>query len=156
MAEDRQLDSRQLLRQQLQQQLRQSGSYQHWTDDIVRFADLDRLNHVNNVAFATYCESGRVDFLEFLWPGCTDGNGIGWVIAEFKLSYLAAGHYPNQVRIGNRVLRVGNSSVVLGQGLFIDGNCFATAESVMVWADTRNEKSLPMDEALKQKLRQYC
>jgi acyl-CoA thioester hydrolase len=135
--------------------LRQPQVYQHWTDDIVRFADIDRLNHINNVAFATYCESGRVDFLEFVWPGGTAGTGIGWVIAEFKLNYLAAGHYPNKVRIGNRVQRVGNSSVVLGQGLFIDGNCFATAESVLVWADTRKETSLPMDDDLKHKLRQY-
>ncbi len=132
--------------------LRQPEIYRHWTDDLVRFADLDRLNHVNNVAFATYSESGRVDFLEHLWPGCTDGSGIGWVIAEFKLKYLAAGHYPNPVRIGTRVLHVGNSSVVLGQGLFIGDNCFATAESVLVWADTRQQRSLPMDEALKQQL----
>tara|TARA_R110002095_G_scaffold90263_2_gene78779 strand:- start:4160 stop:4594 length:435 start_codon:yes stop_codon:yes gene_type:complete len=139
----------------IEMDLRQAEIYQHWTDDIVRFADLDRLNHVNNVAFATYCESGRVDFLEHCWPGCTDGSGIGWVIAEFKLQYLAAGHYPNQVRIGTRVLRLGNSSLVLGQGLFIAGSCFATAESVLVWADTRQQTSLPMDEALKQRLRSY-
>ena len=120
----------------IEMDLRQAEIYQHWTDDIVRFADLDRLNHVNNVA-------------------CTDGSGIGWVIAEFKLQYLAAGHYPNQVRIGTRVLRLGNSSLVLGQGLFIAGSCFATAESVLVWADTRQQTSLPMDEALKQRLRSY-
>jgi acyl-CoA thioester hydrolase len=136
--------------------LRQPEIYPHWTDDIVRFSDLDRLNHVNNVSFATYCESGRVDFLESSWPGCTAGTGIGWVIAELRLKYLAAGHYPNAVRIGTRVLHVGNSSVLLGQGLFIAGQCFATAESVLVWADTRLQKSLPMEEALKQQLRLYC
>ncbi|MEH6472275.1 MAG: thioesterase family protein [Halopseudomonas sp.] len=135
--------------------VRQQQSYQYWTDEIVRFADLDRLNHINNVAFATYCESGRVDFLEALWPGCTAGSGIGWVIAEFRLKYLAAGYYPNKVRIGSRVQRVGNSSVVLEQGLFIEGGCIATAESVLVWADTQNEKSLPMDDALKVKLRAF-
>ncbi len=135
--------------------LRQLEIYPHWTDDIVRFADLDRLNHVNNVAFATYCESGRVDFLESSWPGSTAGTGIGWVIAEFRLKYLAAAHYPNSVRIGTRVLHVGNSSLLLGQGLFIAGECFATAESVLVWADTRQQRSLPMDEALKQQLRRY-
>ena len=136
--------------------LQEATTYQYWTNEIVRFADLDRLNHVNNVAFATYCESGRVDFLEHLWPGCTAGSGIGWVIAEFKLNYLAAAYYPNQVRIGSKVLHIGNSSTVLGQGLFINDACFATAESVLVWADTSKEKSLAMDEALKIKLREFC
>ncbi|OMH29112.1 thioesterase family protein [Motiliproteus sp. MSK22-1] len=135
--------------------LREAASYQYWADDIVRYADLDRLNHVNNVAFATYCETGRVDFLENLWPGCTEGSGTGWVIAEFKLKYLAAAYYPNQVRIGCKVLHIGNSSVILGQGLFINDSCFATAESVLVWADTRKEKSLVMEDALKLKLREF-
>ncbi len=135
--------------------LQSPDSFHYWTDEIVRFADLDRLNHVNNVAFATYMESGRVDFLEQLWPGCTDGSGTGWVIAELNLKYLAAAYYPAKIKIGSRVQRIGTSSVVLGQGLFTDGRCFATSEAVLVWADTVNEKSLPMSEELKQRLREY-
>ena len=37
-------------------------SYRHWCRDIIRFADLDAGGHVNNTAFATFFETGRVNF----------------------------------------------------------------------------------------------
>ena len=34
-----------------------------WTTDILRFSDTDANGHINNAAFAVFCESGRVGFL---------------------------------------------------------------------------------------------
>ncbi|MDV7340717.1 thioesterase family protein [Terasakiella sp. A23] len=130
-------------------------TFPYWTDEVIRFADLDRLNHVNNVKFATYSESGRVDFLEHLDPGCTSGSGVGWVIAKLTVNFLAAAYYPGTVKIGTVVRRIGNSSVVLEQGLFTNGTCFSTIENVLVWADTKNETSLPLPADLKDKLETY-
>jgi acyl-CoA thioester hydrolase len=106
-----------------------------WTRDTVRFSDIDRYRHINNVAVATYCETGRVEFAEKLWPGSTAGEGAGWVIVKLTVTFLAQAHYPGQVEIGTRVERVGRTSCVLGQGLFKDGACFATGEAVLVWLD---------------------
>ncbi|SCA57049.1 conserved hypothetical protein [Candidatus Terasakiella magnetica] len=130
-------------------------SYSYWTDEKIRFADLDRVGHVNNAAFAIYSESGRVDFLEEIYPGCTAGSGIGWVIAKLTISYLAAAYYPGQVRIGNVVRRIGTSSVVIEQGLFCNDKCFSTIENILVWADTENEKSVPLPDDLREKLGLY-
>ena len=35
------------------------SAYAFWTRDTVRFSDIDRYRHINNVAVATYCETGR-------------------------------------------------------------------------------------------------
>ncbi len=129
--------------------------YPYWTDEIIRFADLDRVGHVNNAAFVTYSESGRVAFLEDLMPGSTGGHGTGWVIAKLTVNYLAAAYYPGHVRIGGVVSRIGNSSIVLNQGLFCNGKCFSTIENVLVWADTKNERSLALPQEVKEKLQQY-
>ncbi len=131
------------------------GSFSHWTDDIVRFADLDRVGHVNNVAFATYSESGRVDFLERLNPGSTGGHGIGWVIAKLTVNFLTAAYYPGDVRIGNVVRRIGTSSIVVDQGLFSNDKCFGTCETVLVWADTENERSVPLPDDMKAALEKH-
>ena len=109
------------------------SAYAFWTRDTVRFSDIDRYRHINNVAVATYCETGRVEFAEKLWPGSTAGEGAGWVIAELTVAFLAQAHYPGNVEIGTRVERVGRTSCTFGQGLFKDGVCFATAEAVLVW-----------------------
>jgi acyl-CoA thioester hydrolase len=110
-------------------------SYAFWSRDIVRFSDVDRYRHINNVAIATYCETGRVEFAECLWPGSTAGEGAGWVIVRLTLTYLAQAHYPGTVAIGTRVEGVGRTSCTIGQGLFKDGACFATAEAILVWID---------------------
>jgi acyl-CoA thioester hydrolase len=111
------------------------AAFGYWTRDTVRFSDMDRYRHVNNVATATYCETGRVEFAEKLMPGSTSGEGTGWVILRLTVNYLAQAHYPGHVDIGTRVDRVGRSSCAIGQGLFKDGVCFATSEAILVWLD---------------------
>lgn len=111
------------------------AAYAFWTRDTVRFSDVDRYRHINNVAIATYCETGRVEYAEALWPGSTAGEGAGWVIAELTVHFLAQGAYPGDVEIGTRVERVGRTSCVVAQGLFKDGVCFATSRAVLVWID---------------------
>lgn len=126
-------------------------TFRFTTDEIVRFQDLDRVGHVNNVAFCVYAESGRVDFAETVWPGSTAGNGIGWTIVNFTLHFRAQAHYPGRVTIGTAVTRIGTSSLTMGQGLFMadDGTCFATAESVLVWTDVKSGTALPVPDAMK-------
>lgn len=117
----------------------------HWTTEKIRFQDIDRLDHVNNVALAIYAESGRVEFLESVAPETLrQGHAPFWVIAQFNIRFLAQSRFPGQVRIGTRVLRIGNSSVTLGQGMFIDDTCIATAESVVVLVDPETGRGVEL------------
>src|SRR5262249_42974650 len=125
--------------------------YKTWASDKLRFADTDLLGHVNNAAFATFCETGRVMFLydperEIKPPG-TD-----FVIARLVLDFRRELHYPGLVEIGTRVLRVGGSSFVMGQGLFKDGNCVATSWSTCVLIERATRKSVRLPDELRQKL----
>ncbi len=130
------------------------AAFAYWTRDNVRFSDVDRYGHINNVAIATYCETGRVEFAEILWPGATSGAGAGWVIVRLDVTFRAQAHYPGNVEIGTRVEHVGRSSCTIGQGLFKDGVCFATADSVLVWVDLADEgKPAPIPDTLAAHLR---
>jgi acyl-CoA thioester hydrolase len=66
------------------------------TYDKVRYADTDRQGHVNNAAFATYCETGRVEFLfdpqQPLYP-----PGAAFVIARLALDFRAVHACANQL-----------------------------------------------------------
>jgi acyl-CoA thioester hydrolase len=129
------------------------SAYAFWTRDTVRFSDIDRYRHINNVAVATYCETGRVEFAEKLWSGSTAGEGAGWVIAKLTVTFLAQAHYPGHVEIGTRVEGVGRTSCTFGQGLFKDGVCFATAEAVLVWLDLADGgRPVPFPRALAERL----
>ena len=115
--------------------------------DTVRYGDTDRQGHVNNAAFATYCETGRVAFLcdpeKPLAPA-----GSAFVIARLVIDFRAEVTWPGEVEIGTAVTRIGRSSFSLVQGLFQRGKCVATAEAVIVLMDETTRKSTALTDEI--------
>ena len=68
--------------------------FRAWTDETVRFADLDPLGHANNAAFNVYFESARAAL--FTEAGALEQNGrsvvIAWLTIDFRteLNYGAS------------------------------------------------------------------
>lgn len=100
----------------------------------MRFADLDRMGHVNNVATAVYFESGRAALLMQLGlyePTAERAN----VVAHLSMDYLHEILFPSSLRIGTRVDSIGCTSFVIGSGVFVGGRCAATCRAVVVRVD---------------------
>lgn len=111
--------------------------------DKVRYADTDRQGHVNNSAFSTFLETGRVEILynpEF--P--IQSEGSSFVIASLKLNFLAEIVWPGNVDIGTGIVKIGNSSITILQYLFQHQKCVATAETVIVQVDNNRGHSAPL------------
>ena len=128
--------------------LTDAATFGYWNRHVIRFADLDPAGHVNNVAYAQYFESGRVAFWEdsgvaAATPGATT------MIVRMTIDYRSQLAFPGEVRVGTRVLRLGNSSCRLGQGLFWDGDCVATSEAVNVLVDLASNRSTLIPEGLR-------
>lgn len=132
--------------------LSERATFSFWTREKIRFQDVDRFGHVNNVAFGVYAESGRVEFLEAVTRAAPLPAHSQWVIARLVLNFRAQAFYPGNVCIGTRVIRLGRSSVTLGQGLFTDRGCFATAEAVVVHIDKASGSAVRLPEALREVL----
>ncbi|MBT5944111.1 MAG: acyl-CoA thioesterase [Rhodospirillaceae bacterium] len=120
-----------------------------WTSDTVRYGDLDPNLHVNNGAINQFFEDGRVNFRQQRLSS-TDGDKLtGFAVVKFSVSYRAPAHYPGDVEIGTAVTRVGGSSYGLGQGVFQNGACVATAEVVTVHFDPETAKSRPLPDDIR-------
>lgn len=119
--------------------------------DKLRYADTDRQGHVNNAAFATFLETGRVELL-YASEAPLAEPGAAWVIARLVLDFRGEIRWPGMVRIGTGVARIGTSSVTLQQGLFQDGACVATAETVIVQMDESTRGSRPLSETTRTRL----
>lgn len=123
--------------------------FDHWTTEKVRFQDINRFDHVSNVAIAAYAESGRVEFLGTIAAATLEaGDAPYWVVGQLNIRFLAETRFPGSVRIGTRVVRIGNSSVTLGQGMFHDERCVATTESVVVLVDPATGRGTPLPAAV--------
>jgi acyl-CoA thioester hydrolase len=120
-------------------------SYRFWIDEHVRFADLDTLGHVNNVAFTVYAESGRAAFMRHvgLW---IRNAARETVVARLELDYRRELHYAEAIRVGVRVLKLGRSSFMLGLGLFGGSGCAATAVTVMVRVDRDSRQPVALSD----------
>jgi acyl-CoA thioester hydrolase len=134
--------------------LTQRERHRHFVTVTLRYADTDRQGHINNAVFATFLESGRVSIL-YARDEPAAPPGASFVIARLVLDFLSEVHWPGEVVVGTTVLRLGQSSVTLGQGIFFGEQCVATAETVIVLIDESTRKSRPMPEETRRKLLKY-
>jgi acyl-CoA thioester hydrolase len=126
--------------------------YKLWTDVTLRYGDTDRQGHINNAAYCTFFESGRVAFLCHEHGTIAD-DGFSFVIAKLSLDFLKEMNFPGTVEVGTRVNQIGKSSFTCGQALFKNGECCSTAESVIVLTDDSTRRSAPLPEKVLKVLR---
>lgn len=124
------------------------------TYDKLRYADTDRQGHVNNAVFSTFLETGRVEFLYNPEAPLAAPNS-SFVIASLNLQLRSEIFWPGVVEIGTAVTRIGNSSIGIHQGIFQNGTCAATAETVIVHVNSATQRSQPLSEATREALQSY-
>jgi acyl-CoA thioester hydrolase len=122
------------------------------TYDKLRYADTDRQGHINNAVFATFLETGRVEFLYDPEAPLTSPD-TSFVIASLNLQLRAELFWPGVVEIGTAVTRIGNSSIGIYQGIFQNGKCAATAETVIVHVNSSTQNSQPLSNDTREALR---
>lgn len=124
--------------------------YTNWGKEHVRYGDLDPVGHANNVSFARYFESGRVNIIKKL-----DGfynNNQDTAIVQLNITYIKELHLDDQIDVGAKIGKIGNSSVEILSALFCRGECVATAYGVVVMFDKIKRKSIPIPDYLREQL----
>jgi acyl-CoA thioester hydrolase len=98
----------------------------------MRFADLDVLGHMNNVAHSALHEDGRTMLAEHAFPKAQRLKGCRHVVAQNTLHFLAEAFYPGELTVCAGVGRIGGKSFVASTALFSEGRCVSLADTVMV------------------------
>lgn len=127
------------------------GSFSH---EKLRYQDTDRQAHVNNAVFSTFLETGRV---EFLLNSGSDLVGLegAFVLAHLSIDFRKEVYWPGEVQIGTRILSLGRSSLRFSQAIFQNGECAATAESIVVLIDVTSRRSKPFSDEARAFLEQH-
>ena len=123
--------------------------YTNWAKSTIRYSDLDPNGHVNNGAINAFFEDGRVCFRNDRMPKLGDEILTGFALVKFSVEYLAPLYFPGSVDVGTVVTRMGGSSFSLGQGIFSDGTCVATAEVTTVSFDPNSKHSQKLTPELR-------
>jgi acyl-CoA thioester hydrolase len=121
------------------------------SNEKLRYADTDRLGHINNTVFPMLFETGHVELL-YGDGAPTLESGCVFVIARLAIEFVGETHWPGMIEIGTKISKLGQSSLELDQAMFQDGRCVATAKSVIVFFDKANRRSRPLSPATVQYL----
>jgi len=119
-------------------ELAKREAYPFFTSEKVRFGDIDRQNHINNLAICSYIECGRVELREVNFPEIARNPANAWLVVHFEVNFKASSGYPGNVDVGTAVVHIGKTSYELGHGVFADAKCLATAKTTTVFGDRQN------------------
>lgn len=130
------------------------SAYRYMRDITTRWMDNDVYAHVNNVVYYSWfdtvvngwlLEQNLLDFAQSPTVG---------LVVETTCSYFSSIAFPDLVRAGLRVTRLGTSSVRYEVGLFANDNTEASAQGhfVHVYVDRVTRRPVPLPVELRQAL----
>ena len=120
----------------------------------VRFGDLDALGHVNHAAYLTYVEQARTMYAREVL-GVDVPDALRFVIATLRCDFLAPLAFADVVDVGWRLTRLGRSSGHYEFELAAAGRVVGRGDTVIVWADPRAGRSIPLPEELRRRAAEF-
>ncbi len=114
--------------------------------DRVRYADVDSMRHLNNVAFLRFFESARIAFMHEVFPehDPTDPADFPVVLAETNIAYRSPAYYDEQVRTHVRPAELQRSSFRIAFRMYVDDRLIADGYGVYVGYDYVAERAQPL------------
>ena len=123
----------------------------------VRFSDTDAMGHVNNAAYISYMEQGRVAYIQKLLPDVDMKRGLDafpFILADIQCSFKAPLYCDDVVVVSIGVAEIGTKSFVFDYALHEEssGRLVATGRSVQVMYDYANERTYPIPPEIRQSI----
>jgi acyl-CoA thioester hydrolase len=119
----------------------------------VLWGDQDAFGHVNNNAYFRWFESARIAYSQRI--GLFDlfkAERIGPILASIACDYRRQINFPDTVKVGIRVTRIGRTSLGLEHAIFSESQAAVAAEgsSTIVVFDYRANQSHPVPPLIRQ------
>ncbi|PRC44959.1 thioesterase, partial [Mycobacterium sp. ITM-2017-0098] len=130
------------------------NGYRYFLPITTRWMDNDAYGHVNNVTYYSYFDTVANHFL--IREGGLDihTSPVIALVVESKCSYRAPVAYPDELRAGLRVDKLGNRSVTYGVAIFTSGDDEPVAHGhfVHVFVDRERRNAVPIPERIRDAL----
>lgn len=121
----------------------------------VQWGDMDAFGHVNNTVPVRWYECSRINYMEVTGISqMMQERRVGPILAAVNCNYRRQLFYPDTVRIGCRLSRLGGSSMTLSHVVFSEKlDAAATdGESVIVAFDFEKQRPVRIPEEVRAKL----
>ncbi|MDZ4821455.1 MAG: thioesterase family protein [Planctomycetota bacterium] len=89
----------------------------------VQWGDQDNFGHVNNVIYFRWFESARIKYLDEMGlDHRMQDTTLGPILAAITCSYRKQVTYPDTVRIGAKVTRIGRTSMTMHHAVYSEAH----------------------------------
>ncbi len=110
----------------------------------VQWGDQDLYGHVNNTIFVRWFETGRIAYLERIgFDAWLVAHRIGPILAAVKCNFRQQLRYPDTVRIGSRITRIGRTSVTMEHAIWSDSRDTIVADGDSTVVSFHYDHQLP-------------
>ena len=138
---------------------RPMSDYHFYHPIEVRYGDLDPQGHVNNAKFLTYFEQARIAYWIEMGFFTKDQSfmEIGVIVADVHLTYREPVYFGQNIKVGVRVIRLGNKSMTWEQNV-VDadsGQELAKGELVIVTYDYKASKTIAIPQEWREKISSF-
>ena len=123
----------------------------------VRYSEIDGQGVVFNAHYLTYYDTTVTEFFRALgYDQYADAQktGMDFHVVKSVVEYKVPIRFDQEIEVGARVARIGNSSMVFELGIFLKGenDLLATGEIVWVNTDQHTHRPVPIPAATRQLL----
>jgi len=121
----------------------------------VRWAEVDMQHIVFNGHYLTYVDTAVAGYWRAMaipYQATMSALQGDLYVRKATLEYLGSARYDEQLEVGVRCQRIGNSSLVLQAAVLRSGQCLVHGELVYVYADPLTQTSKPLDPGLRETL----
>lgn len=121
-----------------------------------RFGDIDGLRHINNTVLPVWFEMARNPIFRFFVPDLTvDHERWNLIMAHTEFDFVGQLMYGTDVEIRTWIEKIGNSSFTVYHEAWQDGKLGVVGRAVCVHFDFKAQKSIPIPEDIKDKLKTH-
>jgi acyl-CoA thioester hydrolase len=137
--------------------------FKHYTEVLIRYGDIDMLQHVNNAKYLTYMEQARIAYaLDVMgWDGRWDK--LDMIVASVKVDFRQPLYLGDKLRIYSRCSSIGSKSFtfeylfkrVVEKAKGATEEIVAEGSSIMVAWDSKRNQSRSVSDDLRKRLLEY-
>lgn len=134
------------------------SDFRYFDHQRVRWAEVDMQKIVFNGHYLTYFDTavgGYWRALALPYHDTMEALGGDLYVRKATLEYLASARYDEQLAVGMRCARIGNSSLSFQAAVFRGEQCLVHGELVYVFADPATQTSRPVPAPLRAVLLGY-
>lgn len=121
----------------------------------VRYSEIDAQGVVFNAHYLTYYDTGTTEYFRWIgWDQLADAkvSGIDFHVAKSVVEYKVPIRLDQDIEVGARVGRFGNSSMTIELAIFAKGadTLLATGELIWVYVDQKTHQSVRIPDRIRQ------